>query len=175
MTDLLLLITGILNVYMYLIVTQIWVPLIYKIKRVKYQSFSKLFLKNLCSISMFRLIVTRLYFYTSYFVFVFVSLSYYKLRTKYHIVFTVTSYSPFQSLIFHKYIYVVLCLINSKLYRIQLLSTSKLTWNFLKCIMIFFVLENVVKYGILYPYFTDACHPSHPGNPFEILVILNVF
>lgn len=89
--------------------------------------------------------------------------------------FTVTSYSPFQSLIFHKYIYVVLCLINSKLYRIQLLSTSKLTWNFLKCIMIIFVLENVVKYGILYPYFTDACHPSHPGNPFEILVILNVF
>lgn len=89
--------------------------------------------------------------------------------------FTVTSYSPFQSLIFHKYIYVVLCLINSKLYRIQLLSTTKLTWNFLKFIMIIFVLENVVKYGILYPYFTDACHPSHPGNPFEILVTLNVF
>lgn len=89
--------------------------------------------------------------------------------------FTVTSYSPFQPLIFHKYIYVVLCLINSKLYRIQLLSTSKLTWNFLKFIMLIFVLENVVKYGILYPYFTDACHPSHPGNPFEILVILNVF
>lgn len=89
--------------------------------------------------------------------------------------FIVTSYSPFQSLIFQKYIYVVLCLINSKLYRIQLLSTSKLTSNFLKCIMIIFVLENVVKYGILYPYFTDACHPSHPGNPFEILVILNVF
>lgn len=89
--------------------------------------------------------------------------------------FTVTSYSPFQSLIFHKYIYVVLCLINSKLYRIQLLTTTKLTWNFLKFIMIIFVLENVVKYGILYPYFTDACHPSHPGNPFEILVTLNVF
>lgn len=41
--------------------------------------------------------------------------------------------------------------------------------------MIIFVLENVVKYGILYPYFTDACHPSHPGNPFEILVTLIVF
>lgn len=39
----------------------------------------------------------------------------------------------------------------------------------------FIVLENVLKYGIFYPYFTDACHDSHPGNPFEILVILNVF
>lgn len=39
----------------------------------------------------------------------------------------------------------------------------------------FIVLGNVVKYGILYPYFTDIGHVSRPGNSFYILVILNVF
>lgn len=37
------------------------------------------------------------------------------------------------------------------------------------------VLDNVVEYGILYPYFTDVCHASQTGNPFNILLILNVF
>lgn len=62
----------------------------------------------------------------------------------------------------------------------QIISNSasiyiKTDMEFLEMYNDFIVLENVVKYGILYPYFTDACHASHPGNPFEILVILNVF
>lgn len=52
---------------------------------------------------------------------------------------------------------------------------TKIDLEFLEMYNDFIVLENVVEYGILYPYFTDVCHASHTGNPFHILVILNVF
>lgn len=47
--------------------------------------------------------------------------------------------------------------------------------EFLEMYNDFIVLDNVVEYGILYPYFTDVCHASQSGNPFNILLILNVF
>lgn len=81
---------------------------------------------------MFRLNVKRLLFIKVNFVCV--SLSCSKLRKKYHIDLYCHILFPFLiTSFFYKQMYVVLSLINS---RIQLLSTSKLTWNFLKCIMI---------------------------------------
>lgn len=47
--------------------------------------------------------------------------------------------------------------------------------EFLEMYNDFIVLDNVVEYGILYPYFTDVCHASQSGNPFNRLLILNVF
>lgn len=52
---------------------------------------------------------------------------------------------------------------------------TKTDLEFLEMYNDFIVLDNVVEYGILYPYFTDLCHASHTGNPYYILVILNVF
>lgn len=62
----------------------------------------------------------------------------------------------------------------------QIISNSasiyiKTDLEFLEMYFDFIFLDNVVEYGILYPYFTDVCHASHIGNPLEILVTLNVF
>lgn len=40
--------------------------------------------------------------------------------------------------------------------------------EFLEMYNDFILLDNVVEYGILYPYFIDVCHASHTGNPFYI-------
>lgn len=40
--------------------------------------------------------------------------------------------------------------------------------EFLEMYNDFIVLDNVVEYDILYPYFTDVCYASHTGNPFYI-------
>lgn len=81
---------------------------------------------------MFRFNVKRLFFIKVNFVCVF--LLCFKLCKKYYI--DLYCYILFFFLIisfFYKYMYVVLCLINS---RIQFLFILKLIWNFLKCIMI---------------------------------------
>lgn len=44
----------------------------------------------------------------------------------------------------------------------------KTVLEFLEMYFDFIFLDNVVEYGILYPYFTDVCHAFHTGNPFYI-------